>query len=285
MENLESVVRYFPSNIQKMIVEYIELVNEIEEIRIRVGKKVILRARNYESILEYIVTNTDMMHILEKITQNSIYAYREQITNGYITVKGGHRIGIVGSCVIENNKVTNVKNITSMNIRIANEIHGAAEKILDQIINMRQNQIYNTLIVSPPGKGKTTILRDLIRNLSTGVERYNYMGQTIGVVDERGEIAATYQGIAQNDLGQRTDVIENVSKARGIEILIRSMAPQIIACDEISSKEDIEAIQRAFASGVKGIFTMHGNSIEDVRKNKHINELIENKTIEKLFFI
>lgn len=139
--------------------------------------------------------------------------------------------------------------------------------------------------MSPPGKGKTTILRDLIRNISNGVPALNFRGKTCGVVDERGEIAAMYQGIPQNNIGIRTDVIENISKAKGMKMLIRSMAPEVIACDEIGSKEDIEAIKEAMISGVKGIFTIHGKNFEDLKSNKYIKELIDNKQIEKIIYI
>ena len=172
-----------------------------------------------------------------------------------------------------------------MNFRIAREVIGCSRKILGQVIDVKENTINNTLIVSPPGKGKTTILRDLIRNISNGVEELGFRGKNCCIVDERGEIAAMYQGVPQNDVGIRTDVIENISKAKGMKMLIRSMAPEVIACDEIGSKEDVEAIKEALISGVKGIFTMHGKTLEDIKKNKGINELIENKQIEKIIFI
>ena len=152
--------------------------------------------------------------------------------------------------------------------------------LLKEIINKEENTIFTTLIVSPPGKGKTTMLRDIIRNLSNGFGRFK--GQTIGVVDERGEIAAIYKGIPQNDIGIRTDVIDNVPKPEAMRILVRSMAPQIIACDEIGSKEDIEAINYVMCSGVKGIFTAHGNDIEDVCKNPWMAQLINNHIFERI---
>ena len=147
-----------------------------------------------------------------------------------------------------------MKYITSLNFRIAREVANCSLKILGQVINLGENTINNTLIVSPPGRGKTTMLRDVIKNISNGVTKFNFRGKTVGVVDERGEIAAMYKGIPQNDVGMRTDVIENISKARGMKMLIRSMAPEIIACDEIGSNEDVIAIRRSYISWSKRNF-------------------------------
>lgn len=244
-----------------------------------------MKLHNLDILIEYIVNQTEILQILEKICENSIYAYKNQICNGYITIKGGHRIGITGSAVVENEKIINIKYITSLNFRIARQVLNCSNKIIGQVIDEKNQDIYNTLIVSPPGRGKTTILRDLIRKLSNGIDEINFKGRTCGVVDERGEIAAMYKGVPQNDIGIRTDIIENISKAKGIKILIRTMAPEIIACDEIGSKEDVEAIQEAIISGVKGIFTMHGRTLEDVKSNSQINKLIEENKIEKIIFI
>ena len=289
MKSLEELIRYFPINIYNLLNTTIKQNNKIEEelqeIRIRCNRPIILRLRNVEVLIEYNISQKEILQTIEKLCENSIYAYKNQICEGFITVKGGHRVGITGSAVIENGKIINIKYITSLNFRIAREVIGCSRKILGQVIDVKENTINNTLIVSPPGKGKTTILRDLIRNISNGVEELGFRGKNCCIVDERGEIAAMYQGVPQNDVGIRTDVIENISKAKGMKMLIRSMAPEVIACDEIGSKEDVEAIKEALISGVKGIFTMHGRTLEDIKKNKGINELIENKQIEKIIFI
>ena len=286
---IEEIIRYFPINISSLLYKAIsqneKLKEQIQEIRIRVGRPIILKLQNLDILIEYIVNQTEILQILEKICENSIYAYKNQICNGYITIKGGHRIGITGSAVVENEKIINIKYITSLNFRIARQVLNCSNKIIEQVIDEKNKDIYNTLIVSPPGRGKTTILRDLIRNLSNGIDEINFKGRTCGVVDERGEIAAMYKGVPQNDIGIRTDIIENISKAKGIKILIRTMAPEIIACDEIGSKEDVEAIQEAIISGVKGIFTMHGRTLDDVKSNNQINKLIEENKIEKIIFI
>lgn len=289
MKDINELLSYFPSNVGNLIKDTINknesILDELQEIRIRCNRPIILKLRNCEIVIEYNVNQNEILAILERLCNNSIYAYKNQICEGFITVKGGHRVGITGTAVVENKKIINVKYITSLNFRIAREVLGCSLKILDKIVDFKTGSVNNTLIVSPPGKGKTTMLRDVIRNISNGVLEFNFRGKTCGVVDERGEIAAMYRGQPQNDIGLRTDVIENVSKAKGMKMLIRSMAPEVIACDEIGSKEDVEAIKEATISGVKGIFTMHGSSLEEIKLNKDINELIENKQIEKIIFL
>lgn len=289
MTDLEELYKYFPTNIYNLLkvstTQNPQTKNELQEIRIRCNRPIILKLRNSEALIEYEINQTEILQTVERLCNNSIYAYKNQMCEGFITIKGGHRIGITGTAVIENGKIINIKYISSLNFRIAREIINCSNPILGQVIDKKNNTINNTLIVSPPGKGKTTILRDLIRNISNGVPALNFRGKTCGVVDERGEIAAMYQGIPQNNIGIRTDVIENISKAKGMKMLIRSMAPEVIACDEIGSKEDIEAIKEAMISGVKGIFTIHGKNFEDLKSNKYIKELIDNKQIEKIIYI
>ena len=286
---MDEILRYFPNKIYQifsnLLQENPQIGNELQEIRIRVDKPIILKLKEKDLILQYNILQTEILQIVERLCENSIYAYKNQICEGFITVKGGHRVGLTGSCVIENGKITNIKYISSLNIRIAREVKNCSTRILREIIDIENKTIYNSIIVAPPGRGKTTILRDIIRRLSDGIEEINFRGKTCGVVDERGEIAAMYKGVPQNDVGIRTDIIENVSKNKGIHMLIRTMAPEIIACDEIGSKEDVEAIHYALYSGVKGIFTMHGKNVEDIKNNKQIYELIENREIQKIIFL
>ena len=289
MVNIDEILRYFPNKIYQifsnLLQENPQIANELQEIRIRVDKPIILKLREKDLILQYNILQTEILQIVERLCENSIYAYKNQICEGFITVKGGHRVGLTGSCVIENGKIVNVKYISSLNFRIAREVLNCSTRVLREIIDIENKSIYNTIIVAPPGRGKTTILRDVIRRLSNGIDEINFKGKTCGVVDERGEIAAMYKGVPQNDVGIRTDIIENVTKNQGIHMLVRTMAPEIIACDEIGSSDDVEAIHYALYSGVKGIFTMHGKNIEDIKNNRQIYELIENREIQKVVFL
>ena len=255
MKDIEEILKYFPNPIYTLlkntIMQDINLQKEIQEIRIRVGRSILLKTRQADIIIDYKINTNEILQILEKLCENSIYAYKNQICEGFLTVRGGHRIGITGTAVTEDSKVLNLKYVTSLNFRIAREVINCSNQLLKEIIDGENNSIYNTLIVSPPGKGKTTMLRDIIRNISNGISSIHFKGMTCGVVDERGEIAAMYKGVPQNDIGIRTDVIENISKAKGMKMLIRSMAPEVIACDEIGSKEDIQAIRRSYNSRSK----------------------------------
>ena len=289
MVNIDEILRYFPNKIYQIFFNLFQennkIIDELQEIRMRTDRPIILRLREKDFILQYNIPQSEILQIVERLCENSIYAYKNQICEGFITVKGGHRVGLTGSCVIENGKIVNVKYISSLNFRIAREVLNCSTRVLREIIDIENKSIYNTILVAPPGRGKTTILRDVIRRLSNGIDEINFKGKTCGVVDERGEIAAMYKGVPQNDVGIRTDIIENVTKNQGIHMLVGTMAPEIIACDEIGSSDDVEAIHYALYSGVKGIFTMHGKNIEDIKNNRQIYELIENREIQKVVFL
>lgn len=271
---------FFPNHIVNIIREYSL---NLEEIRIRIGLPIILKYSNKDIILNYKTTQKDLLDILEKICENSIYSYQNQICSGYITIVGGHRVGITGSVVMQNGKIVNINNISSLNFRIARQVLGCSNELLKYIIDYKNNTIYNTLIVSSPGAGKTTILRDAIRQISNGIG--DFEGKTIGIVDERNEISAMYKGISQNDIGIRTDVLENIPKSIGMKMLLRSMSPQIICADEIGSLEDVEAIKYIVCSGVKGIFTAHGDSIEELELNPALKQLLVLFMFERIIFL
>ncbi len=257
--------------------------NAITEIRLRVGKRGIVITSNVEVFLSSVITLKDLLDILVKVSKNSIYAIQNDINNGFVVVPGGHRIGICGEVVLENAKIKNIKNINSMNIRIARQMIGCADKIMPYIIN---NKVFeNTLIVSPPGCGKTTILRDTVRQLSNGVKSENFLGKNVGLVDERGEIACVSQGIANLDVGIRTDVMSNCPKNIGMQMLVRSMGVSIIATDEIGAIDDIDAIKYAVCSGVSLIFTMHGNDLRDIEKKEQMSSLFKDEVFKNIIFL
>ena len=285
MDNILSLINYFPLQIRDKILKYRDKFNMLEEIRIKTNVNIILKIGQADIIVDYITNQDELLQILQTICDNSIYSYQSQICNGYITLKGGHRVGITGSTVIEDGKVKNITYIYSLNFRVAKEIIGCSESIIKDILKLEENTIYNTIIVSPPGRGKTTLLRDIVRQISNGIPKLGFKGINVGVVDERDEISAMYKGIPQNEIGIRTDVLSNIPKAIGMKMLIRSMNPKVIVADEIGTEDDVKAINYAVCSGVKGIFTAHGESIEDILVNPILSKLYNLNVFELLLFI
>lgn len=218
----------------------------INEISLRADKNVIVKADNIYYKIDYVTSQKEVEEILKRFCNLSVYAYLDEIKNGFITIEGGHRIGICGTAVLKNNEIYNVKNISSVNIRTAHEVKHCSDKL--------KFDIKNLLIISPPCCGKTTIIRDLCRRLGAK--------NKISIVDERGEIAGIHNGKAYFDVGLMTDVLSLVSKTKGIEYVLRSMSPEYIVTDEISSV-DFESVCQAFTYGVKIIATAHGNNIKD----------------------
>ncbi len=271
---LDYVFRMLPRNVVAFINN--GQADDLQEIRIRVNRNTILKYCNEEVITDFIPNENDMINILHRLCENSIYSFQSQICNGFVTLYGGHRVGITGHVVMNNEKISNINYISALNFRIAKEIIGSSNKILKYVID--NGEIQNTLIVSRPGNGKTTILRDLVRNLSN-------MGYTVSLIDERGEIAAMYNGVPQNDVGLRCDVLDNVTKSLGMKIAVRTMSPDIIVSDEIGTKEDIEAINYGVLSGVNGIFTAHGSSIMDIKLNENLNKIYEQKVFSRIIFL
>ncbi|QUH31043.1 stage III sporulation protein AA [Vallitalea guaymasensis] len=269
-----------------------EQLDLLQEIRLRVNKPLIIRIDNKEYFLNqdklvtsskraYIITEKDLKDTMEFISNYSLYAFEDELRNGYITVDGGHRVGLAGKVVVENNRVKTIKNITCINIRISHEIKGCANKVMPYIF--QENRIYHTLIISPPRCGKTTLLRDIVRQLSDGVS--DKTGITIGVVDERSEIGGCYRGIPQNDVGIRTDILDGCPKTEGMLMLIRSMSPEVIAVDEIGSSEDIEAIDFVINAGCKMICTVHGSSLVEVKNKPILEKLIDKNIIERFIVL
>ena len=256
-----------------------EIYDYLEEIRLVIKQPVIIKSSNREITLNLNnreVTAELLDIILNNLMNYSTYAYEEELSKGYITIEGGHRVGICGRVVIKENNICLIKDISSMNIRRSREITGIADNLKRDLIDTTRG-LQNTVIVSPPKCGKTTLLRDIIRLLS-------YSGMRIGVCDERSEIAGMYRGIPSYDLGPRTDVLDGCPKAEGMMMLIRSMSPDAVVTDEIGKSEDIEAIESAICCGVKIITTIHGRTYEDLLSSV-IGRLVENRVFTRIIFL
>ncbi len=199
------------------------------------------------------VTEGDMKSALELITSYSLYAYENEIRNGFITISGGHRVGVCGEVNSGPHGITHLKSIQALNYRFAREVIGCSDKLMGRIVENRS--IKNTLIVSPPMCGKTTLLRDIARNLSL-------MGKRVSIVDERGEIAASSGKISPFDLGFGCDILSGALKSCGMLYMLRSMSPDVIITDEIGEKDDLEAIREIKKRGVSVIASLHGRGTE-----------------------
>lgn len=278
----DEIYKILPKEISNIVKQYLQE-DAVQEIRIKSGKPVILNLSYGEKVLDYRTTSEDLKFMMAKVSNYSLYAFEEEIKQGYITLKGGHRVGLAGECVISNGEVRTIKNISSLNIRICREIIGSSNKIMNLITN--NNRVYNTLIVSPPKCGKTTILRDIAKNISNGMYKINLSGKKVTIVDERSEIAACYNGVPQMNVGIRTDILDNCLKKSGMIMAIRSLSPEVLICDEIGTKGDLEALNMAFNSGVNVIVTVHGYDIADVYGRAVFKGLIDNCILERIILL
>lgn len=280
----EEILHIFPDFMRSRWEKVAERADRLQEIRLRVGQPVTVLMDNREKFLSERGELTDEISyagcsdekeleaILAHICHYSIYAFADEIRQGFMTIRGGHRIGLSGQVILEDGeRIRNIKYIRYLNVRIAHEVKGVSDKALPFLYS--RGEVLNTLIVSPPGCGKTTMLRDLVRNISSGT--IYGKGRNVGLVDERSEIAGSYLGIPQNDIGIRTDVMDACPKREGMMMLIRSMAPAVLAVDELGNAEDVEAMHRAVQCGCKMLATIHGFSLEEVGSKSYMKTVLE----------
>ncbi len=273
------------------------LIGLLEEIRIRQGRPLAVRTGLQDHFLNpsgkavdepkdaYQVSGEDVWKTVQLISQGSVYAFEDEFRQGFLTLPGGHRVGLAGKAVLEAGDLKTLRDIGSLCFRVARAVPGAARPLLPYVINWQEGRPYHTLIVSPPRAGKTTILRDLIRLLSCGSQQLRIPGYTIGVVDERGEIAASYGGFPQHDLGPRVDVLDHCPKAVGMVMLLRSMSPQVIATDEIGRRQDVDAIWEMVYTGVSILATVHAAHWKELEQRPHLKELLNEMVFKRYVFL
>lgn len=247
-----------------------------EEIRLRTGRPVTVLLPEGEVELEIAAEPEELETLCDLASDFSRYAAAETLREGFLPVRGGYRVGLCGTAVMKNGLNTNLKNPSSAVIRIGREQRGVGEAVVEQLL--RNGRFVSTLILSPPGGGKTTLLRDVVRCLSDE-------GVRIALIDERGEVAVTYQGQPQMDVGRRTDVLDGCPKALGIPMVLRAMNPQIIAVDEITLREDLRAISLAAGCGVGLLATIHGADVSELMEKPLYRELVEKRVFRMVVVI
>lgn len=282
-ENLQIIINKIPLSFAK----------SLEEIRIREERPLMIFSSGRSYCIKqdgtpslspkgaYIVTRQDTKRMLQRISNYSIYAVEEELRNGYITLKGGYRVGVAGKSVLDDGKIKTLKYISSFNIRISREVVGSASKIMHYITS--GTEVYHTLILSPPQMGKTTLIRDIARQLSDGFP--GFTGVKVGIVDERSEIAGCFQGVPQNRVGFQTDVMDACPKAIGIMMMIRAMSPAVIITDEVGKAEDADAIEEALNAGIKIITTAHSGDIEDASRRPVLSKLLEKRIFQRILVL
>lgn len=292
---LKEVLAYLPPGLEKILL-YLEQQDcrELEEIRLRVGRPLLLLINDRECTLDgmgqlhneldrgYIVSEDDLRRTIACLMDNSLYAFEEDINRGFITIPGGHRVGLAGQVLAQGGEIRRVKDFSSLCIRLAREVPGCARPIFNSICP-RPREILNTLIISPPRCGKTTILRDVARFLSSGGG--SWPGCNVALIDERSELAGSYQGIPQLNVGPRTDVLDGCPKHLGMSMALRALSPRVIITDELGSQEDVEAVRECVNAGVQVVSTVHASSMEELQRRPMLKELLNLKVFSLAVFL
>lgn len=291
--NLFNEIAYiFPDSIRSGM-ENVMKRPDITEIRFRMGLPLMVRtlAGDYyfqrdgllsrEDHRAYLVSTETIQRIFQKICQYSVFAYKEELKEGFITLKGGHRIGLCGKIYYDAEGMRQIQQISSMNLRIARQFRGCSEAFFPFLIHGKD--FFNTLLISPPGGGKTTYLRDLIRMISDGTP--DFPGKHISVVDERSEIGNRSGTVEGFYLGKRTDLMDHCPKAEGLLMMLRSMGPQVLAADEIGDAKDIDALRYIRNCGCQLLMTVHGYNLKDILKRPFLGPYLEQYPFDRYVII
>ncbi len=277
----QEILHIMPMRLRASMEKRLKDQTDIEEIRIRVGQPFEVRRERGSSMLSETATVEDIEEMLTFISRYSLYAYEEEIRQGFITIEGGNRIGFAGQVRIEEGQVKRMTNIRFLNIRIAGERIGCARELLPWLYE--EGELKNTLLISRPGAGKTTYLRDCVRMISDGDEKR--AGKKVCMIDERSELAACHLGVPQNHVGIRTDVLDNCPKQEGMRMALRSMSPDVIAVDELGGEKDAKAVEEMILSGCSIIGTMHGEEMKYIIQLPEMEKMYQKKLFQRYVFL
>lgn len=289
----EQIVSFFPSELRQILESIAApLRQEAIEIRLRLQQPLELNLRRGSLFISrsggavndwrqgLIITSDDLLKTINSVTTGSLYALEDELANGYITLPGGHRVGFTGRAVLNDGKIRLIRNISSLNFRIAREIFGIATSVLPHLRN--EKHLMKTMIIGPPASGKTTLLREICRELSRGQPESGHDGVHVGVVDERSEIAGSFQGLPQFNLGPKTDVLEGCSKRNGVYLLLRSMSPDVIITDEIGAPDDWLVLEDILNAGVSFIASAHAHNLEDAMRRPGLRRILDAGSVERI---
>src|SRR5690625_2221610 len=278
---MQEILRLFPKEIKELINMQIgERWTFLLEIRCRLNQPIeLVFEKHVEWIKEKIPNEQVCIFIINQLSEYSLYRMEDELREGYITIEGGHRVGLAGKVNTFNGFVKAIQHITFLNIRIAKENIGTALPIIPYLYS---KDYLNTLLIGPPLTGKTTLLRDITRLIASGWG--TVQPKKVGVIDERSEIAASIKGVPQHHVGLRTDVMDACPKAEGMMMLIRSMSPNVLIVDEIGSEKDVQSLIEAIHAGVSVISTIHGQSISELKKRPSLQPIFR-KNIFKRYIV